>query len=116
MSGAPHNGGEVDTPSEYDFAALRTLISRDLQEGRDTREPEARSGSGYIGFTLPAGAAGSAAQAVTVPMWTVADIDAAVAGVREAGGTVLQQPSRQDYGFMAECTDDQGVRFYLGQV
>ena len=26
---------------------------------------------------------------MTVPMWTVADIDAAVARVREAGGTVL---------------------------
>ncbi|MFV8242529.1 VOC family protein [Mycolicibacterium peregrinum] len=73
-------------------------------------------GWGVQGSQPMAGVAGSSAQAVTVPMWTVADIDAAVARVREAGGTVLQQPSRQDYGFMAECTDDQGVRFYLGQV
>lgn len=73
-------------------------------------------GWGVQGSQPMSGVAGSSAQAVTVPMWTVADIDAAVARVREAGGTVLQQPSRQDYGFMAECTDDQGVRFYLGQV
>ncbi len=62
-----------------------------------------------------AGAAGGSATPVTVPMWTVADIDAAVARVRQAGGTVLAEPSRQPYGLMAECTDDQGSRFYLGQ-
>jgi predicted enzyme related to lactoylglutathione lyase len=53
--------------------------------------------------------------AVTVPMWTVENIDAAVARVREAGGTVIAEPSRQPYGMSAECTDDQGTRFYLGQ-
>ncbi|MGV0783859.1 VOC family protein [Mycolicibacterium sp. XJ775] len=73
-------------------------------------------GWGVQGSQPMSGVAGGAERATAVPMWTVADIDAAVARVREAGGTVLQQPSRQDYGFMAECTDDQGVRFYLGQV
>ena len=48
-------------------------------------------------------------------MWTVADIDAAVALVREAGGTVIEEPSQQSYGKMAHCTDDQGGRFYLGE-
>jgi predicted enzyme related to lactoylglutathione lyase len=48
-------------------------------------------------------------------MWTVADVDDAVARVRHAGGTVLQEPSRQPYGRMAECSDDQGGRFYLGE-
>ncbi|GAB3005461.1 VOC family protein [Mycobacterium bourgelatii] len=62
-----------------------------------------------------AGAAGGSAHPSTVPMWTVADIDAAVARVREAGGTVLAEPSRQPYGLSAECTDDQGGRFYLGE-
>lgn len=60
------------------------------------------------------GAAGGAAQSVAVPMWTVTDIDAAVARVREAGGTVIDEPSRQPYGMSAECIDDQGARFYLG--
>lgn len=72
-------------------------------------------GWGVQGSQPMAGVAGGAQQAVTVPMWTVADIAAAVTKVVEAGGTVLQQPSRQDYGLMAECTDDQGGRFYLGQ-
>lgn len=62
-----------------------------------------------------AGVAGGSAEAVTVPMWTVADIDAAVARVREAGGTVLEEPSPQPYGMSALCADDQGTRFYLGQ-
>lgn len=61
------------------------------------------------------GMAGGSDTATTVPMWTVADIDAAVARVREAGGTVISEPARQPYGLMAECTDDQGARFYLGE-
>lgn len=61
------------------------------------------------------GAAGGSRHPSTVPMWTVADIDAAVARVAEAGGSVLAEPSRQPYGLSAECTDDQGTRFYLGQ-
>ena len=60
------------------------------------------------------GAAGGAAQTVAVPMWTVTDIDAAVARVLEAGGSVIEAPSRQPYGMMAHCADDQGARFYLG--
>ena len=62
-----------------------------------------------------AGVAGGSAQATTVPMWTVADIDDAVARVRAAGGAVIQEPSGQPYGLMAECRDDQGSRFYLGE-
>jgi predicted enzyme related to lactoylglutathione lyase len=62
-----------------------------------------------------AGVGGGAARPATVPMWTVADIDAAVARVREAGGTVLAEPVRQPYGMEAECTDDQGSPFYLGE-
>ena len=62
-----------------------------------------------------AGVAGGNAEAVTVPMWTVEDVDAAVARVREAGGTVIEEPSQQSYGKSALCTDDQGSRFYLGE-
>ena len=57
----------------------------------------------------------AAAAATTVPMWTVEDVDAAVARVREAGGTVIEEPSQQPYGKTAQCTDDQGGRFYLGE-
>jgi predicted enzyme related to lactoylglutathione lyase len=38
-----------------------------------------------------------------------------VARVREAGGTVVQEPSQQPYGRTAECIDDEGGSFYLGQ-
>ncbi len=62
-----------------------------------------------------AGVAGGATTATTVPMWTVEDVDAAVARVREAGGTVIEEPSQQSYGKSAQCADDQGSRFYLGQ-
>ncbi len=48
-------------------------------------------------------------------MWTVADVEAAVARVREAGGTVIEEPSQQSYGTSAQCIDDQGTRFYLGE-
>lgn len=61
------------------------------------------------------GAAGGSQNPSVVPMWTVADIDDAVVRVRQAGGTVIAQPDRQAYGLSAECTDDQGGRFYLGQ-
>lgn len=68
-----------------------------------------------VGSHPMAGAAGGSANRTTVPMWTVADIDAAVARVRDAGGSVLAEPARQPYGVTAECADDQGARFYLGE-
>ena len=48
-----------------------------------------------------------------VPVYTVDDIDAAVARVRAAGGTATE-PERRPYGTLAACVDDQGSRFYLG--
>ena len=53
--------------------------------------------------------------ATGVPMYRVDDIEAAVARVRAAGGTATD-PERQPYGISAECVDDQGTRFYLGQL
>ena len=53
--------------------------------------------------------------ATGVPMYRVDDIAAAVDRVRAAGGTSTD-PERQPYGISAECTDDQGTRFYLGQL
>jgi predicted enzyme related to lactoylglutathione lyase len=96
-----------------DSAAFKEFYSRVLSW---TFEPgRVNDGWGVQGSQPMSGMAGGAARATTVPMWTVADIDAAVNRVLEAGGTVLQQPSRQPYGLMAECIDDQGGRFYLGQ-
>ncbi|OBA61672.1 glyoxalase [Mycobacterium sp. 1100029.7] len=94
-------------------AGFRDFYGRLL---RWTFEPgRVADGWQILGTHPMAGAAGGSRRPVTVPMWTVADIDDAVARVREAGGTVLAQPSRQPYGVSAECTDDQGARFYLGE-
>ncbi|OBF26829.1 VOC family protein [Mycobacterium sp. ACS4331] len=96
-----------------DSAAFRAFFSRVLFW---TYQPGRIEDGWQVDGTHPmAGISGGHPQAVTVPMWTVADIDAAVTRVREAGGSVLQEPSRQPYGRMAECTDDQGGRFYLGE-
>lgn len=62
------------------------------------------------------GVAGGADAEGQTPMWAVDDIDAAVAAVASAGGEVLDPPSRQPYGRIARCRDDQGAEFYLGQL
>lgn len=96
-----------------DSAVFRTFYGQVLGW---TFEPGRIDDGWQVAGTHPmAGVAGGSAEPTTVPMWTVADIDDAVGRVREAGGTVLQEPSRQPYGLMAECRDDQGTRFYLGQ-
>ncbi|UXA14623.1 VOC family protein [Mycobacterium sp. SMC-8] len=73
-------------------------------------------GWAVVGAHPMSGAAGGTTPAVIVPMWTVDDIDAAVSRVREAGGTVIEEPSEQSYGKSALCADDQGTRFYLGEL
>jgi uncharacterized glyoxalase superfamily protein PhnB len=62
-----------------------------------------------------AGMAGGAERPTVVPMYRVADVAAAVERVRTAGGTATD-PERQPYGVTAVCTDDQGTRFYLGEL
>lgn len=97
-----------------DSAAFRAFYSRVLFW---SFEPGRIEDGWQVQDTHPmAGVAGGSARAVIVPMWTVADIDAAVARVREAGGTVIEEPSQQSYGKSALCTDDQGTRFYLGEL
>jgi uncharacterized glyoxalase superfamily protein PhnB len=61
------------------------------------------------------GLSGGHDAARTVPMYRVGDIAEAVEAVRDAGGTATD-PERQPYGVTATCTDDQGTRFYLGQL
>lgn len=61
------------------------------------------------------GLAGGQDSAVTSPMWLVNDIEAAVRRVRAAGGRATD-PERQPYGISSECVDDQGMRFYLGEL
>jgi predicted enzyme related to lactoylglutathione lyase len=57
---------------------------------------------------------GGPGRPAVVLMYRVADIDTAVARVRALGGRATQ-PEQQPYGITAECVDDQGMAFYLGQ-
>lgn len=61
------------------------------------------------------GMSGGHAHPDLVPMYRVSDVEAAVARVRAAGGTATD-PERAPYGISSDCTDDQGLRFYLGQL
>ncbi|MGH9102804.1 MAG: VOC family protein [Acidimicrobiales bacterium] len=61
------------------------------------------------------GLSGGHQRATIVPMYRVDDIAATVGAVRAAGGTATE-PERQPYGITATCRDDQGARFYLGQL
>ncbi|MGH9026609.1 MAG: VOC family protein [Acidimicrobiia bacterium] len=57
---------------------------------------------------------GGCDRATGVAMYRVDDIAVAVARVRDAGGTATE-PASKPYGLTSDCTDDQGIRFYLGQ-
>ncbi|MBV8461665.1 MAG: VOC family protein [Acidimicrobiales bacterium] len=61
------------------------------------------------------GIAGSQPRVRCVPMYRVDDIEAAVHRVRAAGGQATD-PEVQPYGTTSDATDDQGTRFYLGQL
>jgi uncharacterized glyoxalase superfamily protein PhnB len=50
-----------------------------------------------------------------LPMYRVDDIEASVARVRAGGGSATD-PESHPYGRSSECVDDQGTRFYLGQL
>jgi predicted enzyme related to lactoylglutathione lyase len=67
------------------------------------------------GVSPMTGMHGGNAANTAVPMWKVDDVAAAVERVRAAGGTATD-PQRQPYGTTSECTDDQGMRFYLGDA
>lgn len=72
-------------------------------------------GWGVTGPAPMSGMHGNADRPSVVPMFGVADIDAAVAAVRAAGGAA-DDPARMPYGTTADCVDDQGLPFYLGQA
>ena len=87
------------SPTRCRFGGVQAFYSRVLFW---TFEPGRIADGWQVQQTHPmAGVAGGNARPVTVPMWTVADIDAAVARVREAGGTVIEEPTQQPYGMSA---------------
>lgn len=113
LNGAGHGELSYVTYEVADSAAFRQFYQRVLHWGFEPGRID--DGWGVSGSRPMAGIAGGSAEPATVPMWTVDDIEGAVARVREAGGTVVAEPSSQSYGISADCRDDQGTRFYLGQ-
>lgn len=86
---------------------FRAVLGWRFERGR------VEDGWGPVGTAPMTGLVGGRG-AVGVPMWTVDDTAAAVARVREFGGTATD-PEPQPYGLLsADCTDDQGGRFHLG--
>lgn len=57
---------------------------------------------------------GGAGEPRIQPLFHVDDLDAALAAVRAHGGQAGER-EQQPYGLSAECTDDQGARFWLLQ-
>ena len=67
------------------------------------------------GTSPPAGLWGGQQTPGLEPCYAVDDVDAALGEVRARGGRA-QEPTDQSYGRLAECTDDQGMRFQLWQA
>jgi predicted enzyme related to lactoylglutathione lyase len=61
------------------------------------------------------GLSGGHDHASAVPMWRVDDVARTIAAIRANGGTATD-PERQPYGITSEGADDQGSRFYLGEL
>lgn len=97
------------TDSARHRAFFGAVLGWEFEAGR------VEDGWGPIGVQPMTGVSGRHAREVALPMWQVDDIETAVGRVRDAGGTASDVQS-QPYGLMAECADDQGGRFYLGQL
>jgi predicted enzyme related to lactoylglutathione lyase len=110
---AGHDGDLVYVTLEVPDAA-RTLEFYGAVLGWRARPGRTQGGWQVEDTTPMIGVSGGHSAPATVPVWRVTDLAAAVAEVRAAGGTSTE-PHREPYGLMAECTDDQGIRFSLGQ-
>jgi uncharacterized glyoxalase superfamily protein PhnB len=85
------------------------VLGWSMQPGRVPDGWEAPGQSPMVGI------GGGSDEPGTVPMYSVDDIEVAVAAVRTAGGRA-GEVERQSYGLSALCRDDQGLPFYLGQL
>jgi len=115
---SPENGarqGDLSylTLEVVDSARFRTFYGQVL--GWTFTGGTVEDGWSVPGVSPMTGMHGGNAADTAVPMWKVDDVAAAVERVRAAGGTATD-PQRQPYGTTSECTDDQGVRFYLGDA
>jgi predicted enzyme related to lactoylglutathione lyase len=110
---AGHDGDLVYVTLEVPDAA-RTLEFYGTVLGWRCRPGRTPGGWQVEGTTPMIGISDGHSVSAAVPVWQVTDLAAAVAQIRAAGGTSTE-PHREPYGLMAECSDDQGIRFSLGQ-
>jgi predicted enzyme related to lactoylglutathione lyase len=110
---AGHDGDLVYVTLEVPNAA-RTLDFYCSVLGWRAHQGRTPGGWQVEGTTPMIGVSGGHSAPAAVPVWQVTDLATAVARVRAAGGTSTE-PHREPYGLMAECTDDQGIRFSIGQ-
>jgi uncharacterized glyoxalase superfamily protein PhnB len=118
-TGPPYRNGEICylTIEVPDSARTRgffgAVLGWDFTPGQAEDGWRARIGGAEVRYMT--GLHGGHDRSTVVPMYSVDDIAAAVERVRAAGGTATE-PDRRPYGITAECTDDQGTRFSLGQL
>lgn len=115
---ASANGARQGDPAYLTFEFPDATRARDFYATvLGMRFQPGRSADGWnVPDLVPmAGFAGGAARPTVVPMFRVDDIRTAVERIRAAGGTATE-PSAQPYGITADCVDNQGLRFYLGQL
>lgn len=96
-----------------DSAAVRAFYEAVL--GWHFRAGRIEDGWGPEDVVPMTGLSGGHEVSTVVPMYRVDDIHVTVARVRGEGGSA-SEPEMQPYGLSSLCTDDQGTRFYLGQL
>ena len=117
----PRSAENGARPGDLSYLTLEVVDSAGFREfygsvlGWTFTGGRAEDGWSVPGVSPMTGMQGGHAASAAIPMWKVDDVAAAVRRVRAAGGTA-SDPAAQPYGTTAECTDDQGLRFYLGDA
>jgi predicted enzyme related to lactoylglutathione lyase len=122
-SGSPTAPGTDTEPGQGDVAYITvetpdSLVTREFYGsvlGWRTSPGRVTDGWNVEDVEPMVGIAGGQPTPRCIPMYRVDDIEAAVARVRDAGGTATD-PVVQHYGITSDVTDDQGTRSYLGQL
>ncbi len=111
-------GGEREGDVSYVIVAVDDLERARMFFGAvlDWVTSPGHSGGVQVEGPVPmVGMAGGGGEPGALLCYRVDDVASAVDRVREAGGTATG-PVERPYGLEADCTDDQGVRFYLHQL